>query len=75
MRMSTLIPFRYVELYPEYRPHYRPFGFGYGIYVRVSILYTKSGIKVPRNVTLLEKGTLGGVRLKPRRMLHRVNGN
>ena len=38
---SHLIPFRYVELYPEYRPHYHPFGFGYGIYVRVSILYTQ----------------------------------
>ena len=44
----TLIPFRYVELYPEYRPHYRPFGFGYEIYIRVSILYTKNRIKVPR---------------------------
>ena len=43
MRMNTLILFRYVELYPEYRPHYRPFGFGYGIYVRVSILYTQKG--------------------------------
>ena len=33
----------YVELYPECRPHYRPFGVGYGIYVRVSILYTTMG--------------------------------
>ena len=36
-----LIPFWYVELYPEYIPHFGPFGFDYGIYVRVSILYTK----------------------------------
>ena len=46
MRMNTLILFRYMELYPEYRPHYRPFGFGYGIYVRVSILYTQNGKNV-----------------------------
>ena len=30
----------YVALYPEYKLHYRPFGFGYGIYIWVSILYT-----------------------------------
>ena len=41
IRMNTLILFRYVELYPEYRPHHSPFEFGYGIYVRVSILYTQ----------------------------------
>ena len=45
-----LIPFWYVELYPEYRPHYRPFGFGYGIYVWISILYTKREKHVP-NIT------------------------
>ena len=43
MRVHTLVPVWYVELYPEYRPHYGPFGFGYGIYVRVSILYTQKG--------------------------------
>ena len=37
------IPEWYVELYPECRPHYRPFGIGYGIYVRVSIRYTTMG--------------------------------
>ena len=42
MRMNTLIPFQYVELYLEYRPHYCPFGFGYGIYVLISILYTQN---------------------------------
>ena len=52
MQNHTLIPFRYVELYPEYRPHYRPFGFGYEIYVRVSILYTQNGKRnVSQNIT------------------------
>ena len=33
----------FVELYPECRSYYRPFGIGYEIYVRVSILYTTRG--------------------------------
>ena len=61
IRMNTLIPFRYVELYPEYRPHYRPFGFGYEIYVQVSILYTKSRIKVPRMYPFLENTRRGSI--------------
>ena len=46
-----LISFWYVELYPEYRPHYCPFGFGYGIYIRVSILYTQKKGKYVSDVT------------------------
>ena len=65
--MNTLIPFRYVELYPEYRPHYRPFGFGYGIYVRISILYTKKGEKMCLDCNPFRKAN-GGIWLKPRRM-------
>ena len=34
---------RYVELCPEYISYYCPFGIGYEIYVRVSILYTTRG--------------------------------
>ena len=33
----------YVELYPKYIPHYRPFGIDYEIYNWVSILYTTRG--------------------------------
>ena len=60
IRKHTLIPFRYVELYLEYRPHYHPFGFGYGIYVRVSILYTQNEKRnVSRNITPIGAHTAG----------------
>ena len=39
----------YVVLYPECRPYYRPFGIGYGIYVRVSIRYTTKGEHISRS--------------------------
>ena len=50
----------YVELYPEYRSYYRPFGIGYEIYVRVSILYTTrdntfSFIQYPRRTSYTHK--------------------
>ena len=37
----------YVELYPKYIPHYRPFGIDYEIYNWVSILYTTRGDTLP----------------------------
>ena len=42
----------YVPLYPECRPYYRPFGIGYGIYVRVSIRYTTKGNTYPAHPTI-----------------------
>ena len=42
----------YVALYPEYKSHYRPFGFGYGIYVWVAILYTTKGNTCPVHPTI-----------------------
>ena len=58
VQIHTLVPFRYVELYPEYRPYYRPLGFGYEIYVRVSILYTKRE-KCVSNITRFGEHTAG----------------
>ena len=72
---SHLILFRYVELYPEYRPHYRPFGFGYGIYVRVFILYTQKRKEKCVPKYNLYWSTHGGAWLKPSRVFPGVNDN